>query len=150
MSIDSDQTINNNIIRLDGADAVFGVSGDSNVILGPNTEVFLSNSNTSISSDIDVDGDGNIINQGLIVADGTVGTPNRSICLDQFTNSGNLQAINGAELHICGSWFNDDGTVTVDGTSRSQRMGLTPNLGEPLLCQGERLARLILSLRVVL
>ena len=117
LSIDSDQTINNNIIRLDGADAVFGVSGDSNVILGPNTEVFLSNSNTSISSDIDVDGDGNIINQGLIVADGTVGTPNRSICLDQFTNSGNLEAINGAELHICGSWFNDDGTVTVDGTS---------------------------------
>ncbi|EHJ13554.1 Ig-like domain-containing protein [Crocosphaera watsonii] len=117
LSIDSDQTIDNTIIRLEQPGAKFGVSGDGNVIIGANSRVSLLNVNTSISSDIDVDGDGNIVNQGLIVADGP---GDRSIDVDVFNNEGVIQVANGSILNVLGDWSNTGGTIDIDANSSVQ------------------------------
>ena len=45
-------------------------------------------------------GDGNLINQGTIIADGSNGDPQRTIDVDIFDNEGIIQIANGAILNL--------------------------------------------------
>ena len=117
LNIITNQIINNQVIRLDGAGSVFEVSGDNNVILGAGAQLILANSNASISSDVSVTGDGNLINQGTIIADGSNGDPQRTIDVDIFDNEGIIQIANGAILNLLGNWSNEEGDITIDSNS---------------------------------
>ena len=93
-------TLTGKTINVDGSSAVFGVGGNNTLTLGTGTQVNLSNSSARITSGLFVSGEGTVVNQGKITADGT---GSRTINPDVFTNEGTAEAINGAVLFIGGS-----------------------------------------------
>lgn len=76
------------------------INGTNTLTLGANAVVNMNNTSIRLTSDRFLAGDGTIINDAMIVADGTLGVPSRSIDPDEFINNAVITSQNGAFLAI--------------------------------------------------
>ena len=92
-------TLDNTTITLDGAQSSLGVSNDLTLVLGNNAQVNLNHSNNALTlNNVLVQGGGAILNQGTVIADGSMGISLRRINPTRFTNEGILEARNGVRF----------------------------------------------------
>ncbi len=123
-------TIDNATVNVDASGARFGADGNGTLTLGSGSTVNLNVANSRITSDILSAGDGTVINQGAIVADGGGGSLFVDIDPDAFVNEGTITVSNGATLDLRGNDWRNDGVIDLnDGILRLQGSYATADIG---------------------
>ena len=122
-------TIVNATVNVDASGARFGADGNGTLTLNSGSTVNLNVASSRITSDILSAGDGTVINQGTIVADGGGGSPSVDIDPDTFVNEGTVTVQNGATLNLSNDWDNDGVINLNDANLRLQDSYTTADIG---------------------
>ena len=118
---EDDLTFDTTTIDLEGNFSRLGVSGTNTLTLGPGAVVNLRGGGSRIGSDLHLNGDGEVVVEGMIIADADGSTLTMTIDPDVFTVEGvTLEVRNGATLSIPGGYVQNagpgaDGVTRVDG-----------------------------------